>query len=168
MANPIKKAGYPIEGDPASVLSLLVEDLVSLGVDLLLLGRGEIALLDLLRCPGLRVLRMGLVRHRVLALFGQSEVGLRLLVALGFAECGHHSHLLSPTSLADGPLGPKPRDTRAPDRNVARAARNQPAAFLTSSTMRCSTCGVSLVSANATGHISPSSIVASGWKPNVE
>jgi len=44
----------------------------------------------------------------------------------------------------------------------------QPAAFLTSSVMRASTRGFSAVTANATGHISPSSMVASGWKPKVE
>ena len=34
--------------------------------------------------------------------------------------------------------------------------------------LRFSTAGVSSVTAKATGHISPSSILASGWKPNVE
>ena len=44
----------------------------------------------------------------------------------------------------------------------------QPAAFLTSSAIRFSPAGVRLVRANATGHISPSSSRASGWKPRVE
>src|SRR4029079_11729534 len=44
----------------------------------------------------------------------------------------------------------------------------QLAAFLTSSVIRASALGVSSVTANATGHISPSSMRASGWKPSVE
>jgi hypothetical protein len=51
----------------------------------------------------------------------------------------------------------------------ARApASAQPAPFLTSSVMRFSTAGVSLITANSVGHISPSSSLASGWKPTVE
>src|SRR6185295_8873620 len=44
----------------------------------------------------------------------------------------------------------------------------QPAAFLIRSAIRFSTAGVSLMTANSVGHISPSSSFASGWKPTVE
>ena len=51
---------------------------------------------------------------------------------------------------------------------LARAAGAQPAAFLASSAIRASTAGVSSITANSVGHISPSSRLASGWKPKVE
>ena len=53
---------------------------------------------------------------------------------------------------------------------VVRAARSrpQPAAFLTSSAIRCSTAGVRSITANSVAHMSPSSSLASGWKPTVE
>ena len=54
------------------------------------------------------------------------------------------------------------------DRAPVAGPASQPAAFFTSSAIRFSTAGVSSVTANAIGHISPSSIFASGWKPNVE
>src|SRR5262249_37668488 len=60
----------------------------------------------------------------------------------------------------------------APDRDRsegARAARvAQPAACFTSSTIRFSTAGVSVMTANSVAHMSPSSRLASGWKPKVE
>src|SRR6476646_2542398 len=68
-----------------------VEDLVGLAVDLLLLGGGQVALPFLLRGARLGVPRMRLVGHRVLALVGQPELGLRLRVALLGAELGHRS-----------------------------------------------------------------------------
>jgi hypothetical protein len=49
-----------------------------------------------------------------------------------------------------------------------RANRAQPAAFFTSSTMRASAAGVRLITAKATGHRSPSSILADVSKPSVE
>src|SRR6478736_4257343 len=66
-----------------------VEDLVGLAVDLLLLGGGQVALLLLLRGARLGVPRMRLVGHRVLALLGQPELGLRLRIALLRAELSH-------------------------------------------------------------------------------
>lgn len=57
-----------------------------------------------------------------------------------------------------------PRTSMAPQ-SVARA---QPAAFLTRSVIRASTVGVSWITANSVAHMSPSSSVASGWKPTVE
>ena len=58
----------------------------------------------------------------------------------------------------------------APDLDRAPVAGQalSPTAFFTSSAIRASTAGVSSVTAKATGHISPSSSRASGWKPNVE
>ena len=44
----------------------------------------------------------------------------------------------------------------------------QPAAFLTRSAICASVRGVSLITANSVGHMSPSSRLASGWKPKVE
>ena len=44
----------------------------------------------------------------------------------------------------------------------------QLAAFLINSAISFSPAGVSFVMANATGHNSSSSSLASGWKPNVE
>jgi len=41
-------------------------------------------------------------------------------------------------------------------------------AFFTSPTIRFSAAGVSSITANEVGNSSPSSIFASGWKPNVE
>ena len=60
--------------------------------------------------------------------------------------------------------------SRAPRTSIApqSPASAQPAAFFTSSAIRFSTAGVSFVTANATGHMSPSSSLASGWKPKVE
>ena len=65
---------------------------------------------------------------------------------------------------------PRPASTPtiAPARRVERELGCQLAAFFTSSAMRASTRSVSFVTANAIGHISSSSILASGWKPNVE
>jgi len=60
--------------------------------------------------------------------------------------------------------------SRAPRISMApqSVASGQPAAFFASSTIRASTAGVSFVTANALGHISPSSSAASGWNPKVE
>src|SRR5258708_6529741 len=52
-------------GAAAVAAGLLVEDPVRLVVDPLLLARGEVALLDLLRCTRLGVPGVRLVRHRV-------------------------------------------------------------------------------------------------------
>ena len=48
------------------------------------------------------------------------------------------------------------------------AAALSSTAFFTSSAIRASERGVSSVTANETGHISPSSRRASGWNSNVE
>ena len=60
--------------------------------------------------------------------------------------------------------------SRAPRTSIApqSPASSQPAAFLMRSAIFDSTLGVSFVTANSTGHISPSSRLASGWKPKVE
>jgi hypothetical protein len=57
---------------------------------------------------------------------------------------------------------------RCPDRLRPPRQGVQPAACLTSSAIRDSTFGVSLITANSVGHMSPSSRRASGWKPMVE
>lgn len=54
------------------------------------------------------------------------------------------------------------------ERDAGDVRAYEAAAFLTSSTIRCSFAGVRLVSAKATGHICSSSSRASGWKPRVE
>jgi hypothetical protein len=60
--------------------------------------------------------------------------------------------------------------SRAPRTLIApqSPASAQPAAFLMRSAIFDCTLGVSLVTANSTGHISPSSRLASGWNPKVE
>ena len=60
--------------------------------------------------------------------------------------------------------------SRAPRTSIAPQSRSsaQPTAFFTSSAICFSTAGVSFVTANATGHMSPSSSFACGSKPKVE
>jgi hypothetical protein len=78
-----------------------------------------------------------------------------------------------------GPVSPGTAESPAPTRDWATSRTQphgprpvgvslQPAAFLTSSAIRFSPAAVRPVRAKATGHISPSSSLASGWKPRVE
>src|SRR5665213_2771883 len=78
---------------------LLVQDPVGLAVDPVLVRLAELACLLLGGGPRLRVASMGLVGHRVLALRGQPEIGLRQGVTLCRTELGH---LKPPAGLADG------------------------------------------------------------------
>src|SRR4051812_14191970 len=52
---------------------LVLQDLVGLAVDLPLVGLGQVALPGLLAGPRLGVARVGLIRHRVLALLREPE-----------------------------------------------------------------------------------------------
>jgi hypothetical protein len=60
-----------------------------------------------------------------------------------------------------------PRTSMEPQAPVSPASA-QPAPFFASSPIRFSTAGVSVITANSVGHMSPSSSCASGWKPKVE
>ena len=62
-------------------------------------------------------------------------------------------------------LARAPRTRMAPQGDDATSP--QPAAFLTRAAIRSSCSGVSSRMANEVGHIVPSSIRASGWKPKV-
>ena len=73
------------------------------------------------------------------------------------------------TTASTSPRGPTPRTSRTTRAEPPARARGwrQRTAFLTSSVIRASLAPVSSVSANATGHIVPSSTIASGWNSKV-